>query len=181
MSCDKSTIIFFRSVCGSLWRSPKNAIGILSVALISTAVLVVAFATGGCGGSPSSPSDASLAGSWAGTYRDQICGNGTIENTRITQNGSSLTGRFALRLFEPPCTNLPGWTTSGSVNGTSVMLTGRPDWTMPETRYPVCSIELVGVKVSDNRITGTHRWTNCSLTSDGRMVEISGTFEMQRQ
>ena len=153
------------------------ALGLRVVAV--AACLVVGYA--GCGGSPSSPSSATLTGSWIGTYRDANCGNGTIENTSFQQSGTNVTGRFALRLFEAPCSNGPGWSITGTVEGTAVKLTGRPDWTSPDRQFGVCSIELEGTRAGDDRISGTHRWTSCSLTNDGRALTISGTFEMQRR
>ena len=67
------------------------------------------------------------------------------------------------------------------VDERAVRLLARPDWTSADRQFGVCTIELEGTRSGNNRITGTHRWSNCTLTNDGRAVGVSGSFEMQRQ
>jgi hypothetical protein len=134
-----------------------------------------------CGGSPTQPSLQSIGGNWIRAYQDSNCGNGTVENTSFRQAGDRITGTLALRLFEAPCSNVPSWTMTGSVNGSEVRLTGQPEWTIADRQFGVCAIEIVATRQGSDRIVGTHRWTNCSPTADGRTVAVTGTIDLRRR
>ena len=110
-----------------------------------------------CSDSSTSPTPTDLSGTWTGTLTDSRVGNGTARVT-FSPSGTGLSGTWS-STFPDPSNNNSG-TLSGSVNGSSVMITLTPS-------VPISCPFQVTATVAGNQMTGTYAAVNCSVPDSG--------------
>ena len=141
-------------------------------AVVLAAVLIV-----GCGSkTPTAPTASSIAGTWTGSFADNIVGINPTTWT-IQQSGSSATATFTI---QTSATTGRG-TTQGTVSGSSVQWTG----TIPVGGYPApfqnCSQTASGtLTVSGTRMSGPYTLQSGAGCSPPNL-STTGTLTLNKQ
>jgi len=118
--------------------------------LRATLALAAVIALGGCSG-PTTPSTASVAGTWGGTTNPPNLANAFSIGVTISQSGSSLTGTWG--------TTSNNGTLTGDVTGTSVSMI------LTSTHFPSpCPSFSVTATVNGNQMSGTTQGIECPST-----------------
>jgi hypothetical protein len=123
----------------------------------ATLVFAAAVAIGGCG--PTTPSSASVAGTWGGTTNPPSLANTFSIRLTISQSGSALSGTWG--------TTFNNGTLTGDVNGASVSMT----LTSPVFPSP-CPSSTVTATVNGNQMSGTTHGIECPSTGRIELTRI---------
>jgi hypothetical protein len=152
-------------------RYPSSATFVISAALV-----VLANACSGSGGSPTPPSSgttpALIAGDYSGTISDSIAGSGAL-GLSVTQSGNKISGQFADTFSDFPQDN------TGSIAGT---VTGSSFTGSMKSILGMCRLSLEG-SVSGTTLSGTFSASSCSYAETGTFSvaiftppSIAGTY-----
>jgi len=113
-----------------------------------------------CGDSPTSPSAASISGTWSGSITDSVAGPGAVR-VSFGQSGTSLSGTWSSTFFQNPSNNNAG-TLSGNVNGSSVSALLTP--TVPGN----CPFQVTATaNGSQTQMSGSYAAVSCSISVSG--------------
>jgi hypothetical protein len=124
-------------------------------------LLVVGLLCSACENRPGGPSDISLTGTWTGTASGSLTSDGSVQ-VNLTHTGSTISGTWA-----PIVQGGSGGTVSGTINGSTVLLTLTPN------NSAFCPVAVTAT-VTASQISGTYATINCS-------VSLTGTFDVTRQ
>ena len=134
---------------------------------------ILALSVAGCSGSGSttSPSDASVTGTWVGAINNTSLGRENL-TTALVQSGTTVSGTWSALYESTPVTNYSGLL-AGTKTGTAVSLTLTP---APAVATPECSYTYNATLSTSTLMAGTFVSFNCP-----NGVVDSGTLTLTKQ
>ena len=134
-------------------RHPSFAAALIATLGLSS----VLSACSGGSGSSTTPSTASLAGSYSGSLSDSVAGSGSV-GLSIAQSGNSISGQFADTFSNPSYDN--GGSISGTVSGNSF------SGSVKSVFVNACGFSIKG-SLSGSTLSGTYSATDCTVSATG--------------
>lgn len=164
------------------WPEPEHRTGDTGSArrwLIRAAIVLSIFCVSACGSdsaTPTTPSSSAIAGTWTGTFADNLVGANPTTWT-IQQSGNAFTSAFTV---QAPAATARG-TTQGALSGATITWTG----VIPLGGYPSpfqnCTQSASGtLQLSGNRMTGPYSMqlgSGCSPPN----ISTTGTLTLNKQ